>query len=78
MFDKKEFRICLTRAEKNVKQVAEALGVSETTLYRKIASDGDFSREEMSKLAVVLNMENPISIFFADELAFSQVNASAR
>ena len=73
MFDKKEFRICLARAEKNLKQVAEDVGMSESTLYRKIAADGDFSREEMSKLAISLNMKNPVSVFFAEELAFSQV-----
>lgn len=72
MFDKVEFDVCLTRAQSTPKKLAEAMGISESTLYRKIKS-GDFSRSEMSRIAEILKMKNPLRVFFADELAFSQV-----
>lgn len=50
-------------------ELAAYLGINTSTLYRKIKNDGDFSREEISKIVDILGIDDPKSIFFADELA---------
>lgn len=69
MFNKKEFRAQVARAEKTYKEIAEHLGIDESTLYRKIQNDGSFTREEINKLIDFLSISDPRDIFFADELA---------
>lgn len=69
MFDRKEFRAQVVRAEKTNKEIAKYLDIDESTLYRKIQNNGSFTREEINKLIEFLSIENPESIFFADSLA---------
>ena len=69
MFNKKEFRAQVARAEKTYKEIAEHLNIDESTLYRKIQNDGSFTREEINKLIDFLSISDPRDIFFADELA---------
>lgn len=69
MFNKKEFRAQVARAEKTYKEIAEYLNIDESTLYRKIQNDGSFTREEINKLIDFLSISEPRDIFFADELA---------
>jgi DNA-binding CsgD family transcriptional regulator len=65
MFDKTEFRVQVTRSEKTYKEIAEYLGIDESTLWRKIQNDGSFTREEINKLINFLGIVNPEAIFFA-------------
>jgi DNA-binding phage protein len=51
------------------KELAVKLGISETTLYRKMANDGDFSRKEIDDIMAILSIDDPVAIFFASELA---------
>lgn len=53
----------------NAKELSDALGINESTFYRKLNNNGDFSRAEIAKITEVLELENPISIFFADNSA---------
>jgi DNA-binding NtrC family response regulator len=48
--------------------VAEMLGITENTLRRKLNS-GKFNSDEMYNLVKLLNITDPIAIFFADEIA---------
>lgn len=66
MFKENEFRAQVVRAGKTMKEVAECLGVDESTVYRKIKANGDFSRDQINKLISFLEIENPSFIFFAD------------
>lgn len=69
MFNKLEFKAQIARRGMLQKDVAKALGIDVSTLYRKVEKDGDFSREEMAILIELLGIEDPKAIFFADELA---------
>ena len=53
----------------SVKELAEKLGLNESTLYRKIKADGAFTRDEINKMIDVLHIEDPREIFFAEKLA---------
>lgn len=67
MFDEKQFRIKLISAGFTVKDIAQVIGINETTLYRKIKGITDFSRNEMSiiKTFLKLNSDEFEKIFFA-------------
>lgn len=69
MFNKLEFNAQIARKGMLKKDIAKALGIDVSTLYRKMEKDGDFSREEMSILIELLGIEDPKEIFFADGLA---------
>lgn len=69
MFKENEFRAQVMRAGKTYRELAEYLGINESTLYRKVKADGSFTREEINKIITFLGIENPKEIFFAEELA---------
>jgi predicted DNA-binding transcriptional regulator AlpA len=46
------------------KEVAKILGINESTLYRKINSEGNFTRKEIKILIDTLGLKNPEEIFF--------------
>lgn len=69
MFDRKKFQAQMVLMGLNAKELSARLGINESTLYRKLNNDGDFSREEIGKLIKILNIEKPVDIFFAEELA---------
>lgn len=69
MFDKNRFKAQMVLVGMTAKELANQLGINESTLYRKVNADGNFTREEISKLTAILKIENPQDIFFADELA---------
>ena len=69
MFDYTEFKVQVVRAHKTNKEIAEYLGIDESTLWRKLQNNGSFTREEISKLIMFLDIEDPKPIFFAEELA---------
>ena len=53
----------------NGKELSEKLGINESTLYRKLNDNGNFSREEINKLINILDIDDPVAIFFAEEFA---------
>lgn len=69
MFNEREFNAQLARKGIKKAELAEYLGMTYTNLYRKIRDDGKFTREEMGKIIELLEIEDPASIFFAEELA---------
>ena len=68
MFNERKFRAQLILAGITVKELAEKLGINEATLYRKIGSDGRFTRQEINNLIEILDIKNPEEIFFAKDL----------
>ena len=67
MFDKKRFKAAMVIKDINVVGLAKELGVNESTLYRKINNDGNFTRDEIAKLVNILDIEDVDSIFFSKE-----------
>lgn len=65
MFNKYEFDAQLARKGIKKNELADKLGMSYTNLYRKIES-GRFSREEIGKIIVILDIADPVPIFFAE------------
>lgn len=69
MFDKNKFKAQMVLVGITSKKLADELGINESTLYRKINADGNFTRDEISQLVSILRIDNPQDIFFANELA---------
>ena len=55
----------MVREQKTMKDIADMLEISQTTLYRKIKRDGDFSRKEIQRKREFLKLKEPDKIFFA-------------
>lgn len=68
-FDERRFKAQMTLKGYSNADIAKALGVNDSTLWRKLKQGGTFSRDEMVKLIEVLDITDPDSIFFAHELA---------
>lgn len=66
MFNEREFNAQLARKGIKKTELAEYLGMTYTSLYRKIKEDGKFTREELAKIIDYLGIEDPTSIFFAE------------
>ena len=63
-----EFEIALKRAGLTKKEVAKYLGLSDMGLYQKINNITEFKASEISKLYILLKLENlkeQQTIFFA-------------
>lgn len=69
MFDRNRFKAQCVLKNMTLRDVAKELGINESTLYRKIQRDGDFTRDEINKLIMILDISNPEVIFFTDKLA---------
>ena len=67
MFNEREFEAQMVRKGVKKYELAEKLGMTYTSLYRKIKS-GRFTREEIGKIIELLEIKDPVPIFFADEL----------
>lgn len=65
MFNKLEFDAQLARKGMKKNELAERLGMTYTNLYRKIES-GRFTREEIGKIITLLEIDDPVPIFFAE------------
>lgn len=68
MFNEREFEAQMARKGVKKYELAEKLGMTYTSLYRKIKT-GHFTREEISKIIKLLEINDPVPIFFAEELA---------
>lgn len=74
VFDERRFRAQLTLRAFTLKKLADALGIHEVTLHKKIKDNGRFTRSEINKMIEILGIDDPESIFFAEELASTQVD----
>ena len=68
MFNEREFNAQLARKGKRRIDLANALGIDPSTLYRKIQNNGDFDRDQISTMIDFLELDDPMPIFFAKEL----------
>lgn len=48
----------------NAEELSEQLGINPSTFYRKMNNDGDFSRAEIEKMIIVLEINDPVFVFF--------------
>lgn len=71
MFNKNLFKAKLIEKGIPVLKICNETGICQATFYRKITRDGDFSRFEIEKIAMVLELsiEEVNNIFFALKLA---------
>lgn len=67
MYNKKKLRIAMIEKNYTVAKLAEAIGVSESALYRKLRGDSEFKLSEMLAICRVLDTEWK-GIFFDSEL----------
>lgn len=73
MIDTDALRGIIARERKSQAQVAELLGISPKTFYEKMKK-GVFDSDEMYKMVQELNIENPIEIFFANNVTYQVTN----
>lgn len=52
---------------KNCAEIAEHLGISTKTFYNKLKR-GVFDSDEIEEMIVILNIQNPMSIFFVNSV----------
>lgn len=72
MFNERKFRAQMVLQGVSMKILASELDINEATLYRKIKDNGAFTRNEINKMIVFLQITDPKDIFFAEELADTQ------
>ena len=71
MFSEAEFRASMARSGFTQERLANEIGITATTLYRKMKRGGDFSRSEINSIIDVLGIDQPeqvAMIFFAPEV----------
>lgn len=69
MFNRRKFNAALAENGMSLKELAHEIGVDPATLSKKVNGRSDFTRKEINEICVVLNLDSPIDIFFAKELA---------
>lgn len=69
MFDKKLFKKVVSDKGYSLSQVAKLIGIDAATLYRKMNGESDFYRSEIQKICRALEINDPMPIFFAQEIA---------
>ncbi len=69
MFDQQAFFDCLKEHKMSVQELAERLGISRVTLYRKVSGESDFTRREIQICREIFGVEACERIFFAKEVA---------
>ncbi|EGC8433138.1 DUF739 domain-containing protein [Listeria monocytogenes] len=73
MIDTNALRGAITAKGMTQQDVAIHLGMAPKTFYSKMKK-GVFGSDEMEKMIVLLSIENPVAIFFA-EMVTSEVTA---
>lgn len=66
MFNKNKFKAQMLLSGVTAKDLAKAMGIDESTLYRKIQNDGSFTRSEINQIIDILKISDPKDIFFAE------------
>ena len=72
MFNRRKFQAQMVLMGISMKDLSKQLEINESTLYRKLGDDGNFSREEIGKIINILHIENPMDIFFDEGVAETQ------
>lgn len=67
MFHENELRAEMVRSGVTVGKLVEALNINQSTFYRKMTKEGDFTRAEIGKIIELLGLDNETveRIFFA-------------
>lgn len=68
MFDKKAFQVAVISADMTFEDIAKAIGINPSTLYRKASGQSEFTRSEIQKICEVLQIDSPMDIFFNHKL----------
>lgn len=63
MFDKAKFKYEMNKQGITPTEVAEKLGITRVTLYRKMNGESDFYRNEIEKCAQIFRGDNINDIF---------------
>lgn len=66
MLNKELLESAIQRSGKTKKEIATALGIDYSTLYRKLIGESELNREEIGKLCKLLGITDLESIFFAE------------
>lgn len=66
-----ELKAAIARKGFTIPTLAEVIGISKKTLYRKVDCESSFTQKEISAIVSALNLTNDeiISIFFTDKVA---------
>ena len=64
MIDTKQIQHAMLDNDVTQAQLAKEMGIDVTTLRRKL-KNGSFYSTEMDKMIEILNIENPVDVFFA-------------
>ena len=73
MLDRNALRAEFARNGLSQKQVAQAIGMSEGTMIRKMKS-GSFGTDEAQKMIDLLNISEPACVFFAQRVTSQVTN----
>lgn len=68
MVDVKKIEILLIEKDKTKAEWADFLGISRSTLYRKLNGESDFFREEIQKSCQFFGVEDMTSYFFVKKV----------
>lgn len=66
VFREERFKAALVENKLSISDVANALNISKTTLYRKMSGESDFYRAEIQIIRRLIHRENVDDIFFAE------------
>lgn len=76
MFNVNEFKAAIVRKGLTQAKVADALGISSRTLTTKIRK-GVFGSDEIDSLVKILELSDPMSIFFAPSVTYKDTGETA-
>lgn len=71
-FNRRKLQAQMVLKGKTGKDVAEKLKINESTLYRKMNDNGDFTRNQISTMIDFLDITDIDGIFFTDDVAETQ------
>ena len=69
MVDANKLRGAIVSNGMTQEEVARQIGITPKTFYTKVKK-GVFGSDEIDKMITILNIDDPISIFFAKEVTF--------
>lgn len=67
--DKLELEIAMMRKGMNAVSLAEIVGISRSTFYRKMNGDSEFTQGEIQRIVDALDLESPMGIFFTPKVS---------
>jgi len=67
VIDTNELRGIIAKRGTSQRQVAAKLGITQDTFYRKMKK-GVFDSDEINEMIQILDIKDPVSIFFTDKV----------